>query len=76
MAAETRTSYLDPGTLARLGSLELNARTIVEGFLTGLLRSPFLGFSVEFADYRNFLPGDDLASLDWMVYARTVRHFI
>jgi uncharacterized protein (DUF58 family) len=76
MAAETRTSYLDPGTLARLGSLELKARTIVEGFLTGLHRSPFRGFSVEFAEYRQYLPGDDLATLDWKVYARTDRHFI
>lgn len=76
MAAETRTRYLDPATLARLGTLELKARTIVEGFLTGLHRSPFKGFSVEFAEYRQYLPGDDLATLDWKVYARTDRHFI
>jgi uncharacterized protein (DUF58 family) len=76
MDAETRTSYLDPATLARLGNLELKARTIVEGFLTGLHRSPFKGFSVEFAEYRQYLPGDDLATLDWKVYARTDRHFI
>ncbi len=76
MAAETRTSYLDPATIARLGTLELKARTIVEGFLTGLHRSPFQGFSVEFAEYRQYLPGDDLATLDWKVYARTDRHFI
>jgi uncharacterized protein (DUF58 family) len=76
MAAETRTSYLDPATLARLGTLELKARAIVEGFLTGLHRSPFKGFSVEFAEYRQYLPGDDLATLDWKVYARTDRHFI
>ena len=74
--AETRTSYLNPATLARLGSLELKARTIVEGFLTGLHRSPFKGFSVEFAEYRQYFPGDDLASLDWKVYARSDRHFI
>jgi uncharacterized protein (DUF58 family) len=76
MAAEPRTSYLDPATLARLGTLELKARTIVEGFLTGLHRSPFKGFSVEFAEYRQYLPGDDLATMDWKVYARTDRHFI
>ena len=76
MASETRTSYLSPATLARLGTLELKARTIVEGFLTGLHRSPFKGFSVEFAEYRQYLPGDDLATLDWKVYARTDRHFI
>lgn len=76
MAADTRTSYLSPATLARLGSLELKARTIVEGFLSGLHRSPFKGFSVEFAEYRQYLPGDDLATLDWKVYARTDRHFV
>ncbi len=69
-------SYLSPATLARLGTLELKARTIVEGFLTGLHRSPFKGFSVEFAEYRQYLPGDDLATLDWKVYARSDRHFI
>lgn len=69
-------SYLSPATLARLGSLELKARAIVEGFLTGLHRSPFKGFSVEFAEYRQYLPGDDLATLDWKVFARTDRHFI
>jgi uncharacterized protein (DUF58 family) len=69
-------SYLSPSTLARLGTLELKARTIVEGFLTGLHRSPFKGFSVEFAEYRQYLPGDDLANLDWKVYGRTDRHFI
>jgi uncharacterized protein (DUF58 family) len=69
-------SYLNPATLARLGTLELKARAIVEGFLTGLHRSPFKGFSVEFAEYRQYLPGDDLATLDWKVYARTDRYFI
>lgn len=67
---------LSPATLARLGSLELKARTIVEGFLTGLHRSPFRGFSVEFAEYRQYLHGDDLATLDWKVFARTDRYFI
>jgi uncharacterized protein (DUF58 family) len=74
--AEPRTSFLDPAVVARLGSLELKARTIVEGFLTGLHRSPFKGFSVEFAEYRQYFPGDDLATLDWKVYARTDRHFV
>lgn len=76
MASDTRMRYLSPATLARLGSLELKARTVVEGFLTGLHRSPFKGFSVEFAEYRQYLPGDDLATLDWKVYARTDRHVI
>lgn len=76
MAPDARTGYLDPATIARLGTLDLKARTIVEGFLTGLHRSPFKGFSVEFAEYRQYLPGDDLATLDWKVYARSDRHYI
>jgi uncharacterized protein (DUF58 family) len=73
---ESRASFLDPATIARLGSLDLKVRAIVEGFLTGLHRSPFKGFSVEFAEYRQYLPGDDLTTLDWKVYARTDRHFV
>jgi uncharacterized protein (DUF58 family) len=76
MPSDARASFLDPETIARLGSLDLKARTIVEGFLAGLHRSPFKGFSVEFAEYRQYLPGDDLATLDWKVYGRTDRHFI
>jgi uncharacterized protein (DUF58 family) len=73
---EARASFLDPATLARLGSLDLKARAIVEGFMNGLHRSPYKGFSVEFAEYRQYLPGDDLATLDWKVYGRTDRHFV
>jgi uncharacterized protein (DUF58 family) len=68
--------YLDPAIIARLGTIDLKARAIVEGFLTGLHRSPYKGFSVEFAEYRQYLPGDDLATLDWKVYARSDRHFV
>lgn len=68
--------YLDPSIIARLGTIDLKAKTIVEGFLTGLHRSPFKGFSVEFAEYRQYLPGDDLATLDWKIYARTDRHVV
>lgn len=74
MAGEAR--YLDPAIVARLGTIDLKARTIVEGFLTGLHRSPYKGFSVEFAEYRQYLHGDDLATLDWKVYARSDRHFV
>ena len=74
MAGQAR--YLDPAVVARLGTIDLKARTIVEGFLTGLHRSPFKGFSVEFAEYRQYLPGDDLATLDWKIYARSDRHFV
>ena len=49
---------------------------IVEGFLTGLHRSPFKGFSVEFAEYRQYIPGDDLSTIDWKVYARSDRHYV
>jgi len=68
--------FLDPAVLARISSLELRARTIVEGFLSGLHRSPLKGFSVEFAEYRQYLPGDDLSTMDWKVYARTDRHYV
>ena len=79
MTTQTRPSelrFLDPAVLARLGTLELKARTVVEGFLTGLHRSPFKGFSVEFAEYRQYIPGDDLSSIDWKVYARSDRYYV
>jgi uncharacterized protein (DUF58 family) len=68
--------FLDPAVIARLGTLELKARTIVEGFLSGLHRSPFKGFSVEFAEYRQYMPGDDLSTIDWKVYARSDRYYV
>ncbi len=68
--------FLDPAIIARLGTMELKARTVVEGFLAGLHRSPYKGFSVEFAEYRQYLPGDDLSTLDWKVYARSDRHYV
>ncbi len=68
--------FLDPAVVARLGTLELKARTIVEGFLSGLHRSPFKGFSVEFAEYRQYIPGDDLSTIDWKVYARSDRYYV
>ena len=68
--------FLDPAVVARLGTLELKARTIVEGFLSGLHRSPFKGFSVEFAEYRQYIPGDDISTIDWKVYARSDRYYI
>jgi uncharacterized protein (DUF58 family) len=68
--------FLDPAVVARLGTLELKARTVVEGFLSGLHRSPFKGFSVEFAEYRQYIHGDDLSTIDWKVYARSDRHYV
>lgn len=68
--------FLNPAVIARLGTMELKARTVVEGFLSGLHRSPYKGFSVEFAEYRQYMPGDDLSTLDWKVYARSDRHYV
>jgi uncharacterized protein (DUF58 family) len=68
--------YLDPAVLARIGTLELKAKTVVEGVLSGLHRSPRRGFSVEFAEYRQYLPGDALSTIDWKVYARSDRHYV
>ena len=73
---DSRATFLDPATIARLGSLDLKVRAIVEGFLTGLHRSPFKGFSVEFAEYRQYIPGDALSTIDWKVYARSDRYYV
>ncbi len=70
------TKYLDPQFLANIGNLELIARSVVEGFITGLHKSPFHGFSVEFAQHRPYMPGDALRFVDWKVYARTDRYYI
>jgi uncharacterized protein (DUF58 family) len=70
------TRFLDPVALTRIASLELIARTVVEGFISGLHRSPHLGFSVNFAEYNPYRPGDDIRRIDWKVYARTDRFFI
>ncbi len=68
--------YLDPKTLAKIDRLDLKARYVVEGFISGLHRSPYRGFSVEFAQHREYVPGDDLRHLDWRVYARNERYYI
>ncbi|MBS1788541.1 MAG: DUF58 domain-containing protein [Acidobacteria bacterium] len=68
--------FLAPEVLARITSLELLARTVVEGFISGLHRSPFTGFSTEFAEYRQYMPGDDLRYLDWKLLGRTDRYYI
>ncbi len=65
--------YLDPDVISQVTRLDLRARFIVEGFLAGLHRSPFHGFSVEFSEHRKYTPGDDLRSIDWNVFARTDR---
>src|SRR5512143_2072768 len=70
------TQFLDPAVVARLATLELKARTVVEGFISGLHRSPFKGFSVEFAEYRQYMHGDDLSTIDWKVFARSDRYYV
>jgi uncharacterized protein (DUF58 family) len=67
---------IDPNALVQLKSLELRAKFVVEGFLTGLNRSPYHGFSVEFTEYRQYTQGDDPRYLDWRLYARTDRDYI
>jgi len=68
--------YLDPRTLARVGSLELRARLIVEGLMTGMHRSPYQGISVEFAQHRPYATGDDIRHVDWKVYTRTEKVYL
>jgi uncharacterized protein (DUF58 family) len=68
--------HLDPETLARITALELHARQIIDGFLTGMHRSPQHGFSVEFAQHREYVPGDDIRHVDWKVWGRTERYFL
>jgi uncharacterized protein (DUF58 family) len=70
------TKYLNPSALSKLANLELKAKFVVEGFMTGLHKSPYHGFSVEFAEHRQYMPGDDLKHLDWKVFARTDKYFI
>src|SRR6476469_7497188 len=70
------TSFLDPAVLARIGNLELLARTVVEGFIQGLHRSPHLGASTDFAEHRAYMPGDDIRRIDWKLFARSDRHHI
>src|SRR6201994_1269753 len=68
--------FLDPATLASISSLDLIAKTVVDGFIAGLHRSPDFGFSQEFAEYRAYNEGDDLRHVDWNVYARTGKAFL
>jgi uncharacterized protein (DUF58 family) len=70
------TQFLDPAVLGRIGNLQLLAKTVVDGFLTGLHRSPYLGFSIDFAEHRPYMPGDDIRRIDWRLFARTDRHYI
>jgi uncharacterized protein (DUF58 family) len=74
--SETTTNYLDPKTLNKVARLELRARLVVEGFVTGMHKSPYRGFSVEFAQHREYVPGDDLRHLDWKIYGKADRFVV
>jgi uncharacterized protein (DUF58 family) len=76
ISSSTGNRFLAPDVLARVTSLELIARAVVEGFISGLHRSPYLGFSTDFAEHRQYMPGDDVRHLDWKLLARTDRLFI
>jgi uncharacterized protein (DUF58 family) len=75
-AAEDYRKYLDPGVLASVSSLDLRARLLAQGFMSGMHRSPVHGFSVEFAEHRKYCQGDALRFIDWKVYGRTDKHYI
>jgi uncharacterized protein (DUF58 family) len=72
----TPTRLIDPTVLARIGDLELVARAVVEGVINGLHRSPHLGSSMDFAEHRAYMPGDDIRRIDWKLFARSDRHFV
>src|SRR5262245_27869731 len=69
-------SFVDPHALMRIKNLQMRARVIVEGFYAGIHRSPYHGFSVEFSEYRQYTPGDDLRYLDWRLLARSDRYYV
>ncbi|HTO93506.1 MAG TPA: DUF58 domain-containing protein [Bacteroidota bacterium] len=73
---EPALQFLNPRVVTRLANMELRARLVVEGFITGLHRSPYHGFSVEFAEHRQYMPGDAIRFVDWKIYGRTDRYYI
>jgi uncharacterized protein (DUF58 family) len=73
---ESNLKYLDPRTLAKLVGLELRARSIVEGYVSGVHRSPYHGFSIEFAEHREYSPGDDLRYVDWKVFGKSDKFYL
>jgi uncharacterized protein (DUF58 family) len=68
--------FVDPKILSRIGNLEILARTVVEGFINGLHRAPFFGASIDFAEHRGYVAGDDIRRVDWRLYARTDRYYV
>jgi uncharacterized protein (DUF58 family) len=75
-APSSAVSFIDPHALMRIKNLQMRARVIVEGFYAGIHRSPYHGFSVEFSEYRQYTPGDDLRYLDWRLLARSDRYYV
>jgi uncharacterized protein (DUF58 family) len=68
--------FVDPSVLARIGKLDLLARTVVDGFINGLHRAPFFGASIDFAEHRGYVAGDDIRRVDWRLYARTDKYYV
>ena len=68
--------FVDPHVLARIGNLKLMARNVVDGFINGLHKAPYLGVSIDFAEHRGYMPGDDIRFIDWRVFARTDRFYV
>jgi uncharacterized protein (DUF58 family) len=68
--------FVDPKILARIRNLELLARTVVEGFINGLHRAPYFGASIDFAEHRGYVPGDDIRRVDWRLFARTDKYYV
>ena len=68
--------FVDPTILARIGNLELLARTVVDGFINGLHRAPYFGASIDFAEHRGYVAGDDIRRVDWRLFARTDRFYV
>lgn len=75
-AAQDYRKFLDPSIISKLNSLELKARLVVEGFMVGLHKSPYHGFSIEFTEHRPYMQGDALKDIDWKVYGKTEKYFI
>ncbi len=75
-AAIAQKNYLDPKVLDKIKRMDLRARLVVEGFITGLHRSPYHGFAVEFASHREYVPGDEIKHVDWKVWSKTDRYYI
>src|SRR5262245_23759085 len=73
---QSLTRFLEPSTLARIANLDLLSRTVVEGFISGLHHSPFFGRSLDFAEHRQYMPGDDIRLIDWKLFARTDRFYV